>query len=91
MEKVSQNKDIENNFTKKIKAVNRLFITPMACFNLMINVLFGTGPVFIPGPFVKAGWALSSIFIALIAFLSWITADYVLESMANFHAIKTLK
>lgn len=57
----------------------------------MINVLFGTGPIYLPGPFLGAGWALSSIFIVGIAVLSWICADFVIESMSNYHAIKALE
>lgn len=63
----------------------------MASFSLMVNVLFGTGPIYLPGVFLGAGWLLSSIFIIIIAFLSWQCADFVMEAMSNYHAIKALE
>lgn len=67
-------------------------MAPFAAFNLIVNILFGSGPIFLPGPYLGAGWLLSTIATTIIAIVSWLSAEYVIECMSNCNAIEyTLK
>jgi len=62
-------------------------ITPMVGFTLLINVLMGTGPIFLPGPFLLVGWLFGTIFMVLIAIISYICFDLIIEAMSNYNAL----
>lgn len=62
-------------------------VAPGAAFNLLINILFGSGPIYLPGEYLAAGWLLSTIFTSLVAVVSWICAEFVIESMSNINAL----
>merc|ERR1712126_768473 len=47
----------------------------------------GTGALTLPAAFLDAGWLLSSIIIIILAFMSYLTATFVIESMASTNAM----
>ncbi|XP_077300532.1 transmembrane protein 104 homolog isoform X2 [Arctopsyche grandis] len=53
----------------------------------IFNIIVGTGALTLPGAFSKAGWLLGTISIIFLAFMSFITATYVIECMACANAI----
>lgn len=53
----------------------------------MVNLLLGAGPIILPYAFFKAGIILSSIWTLIIAFISYLTAIYIAESIANIKKI----
>ena len=57
----------------------------------IFNLIVGTGALTLPAAFHDAGWALSSVIILLLAFMSYLTATFVIESMASANALVHLK
>lgn len=68
----------------------KILVTPFAAFNLIINVLFGTGPIYMPGVYLGSGWLMSTIITVFIGMLSWICLEFVIESMSNTNALMYL-
>jgi Na+/alanine symporter len=54
-------------------------IKPFNAFSTVINVLMGTGPILLPPAVAAAGLGLSSIWLIIIAILSVMGAEFVLE------------
>ncbi|XP_034242700.1 transmembrane protein 104 homolog isoform X2 [Thrips palmi] len=54
----------------------------------IFNLIVGTGALTLPHSFLKAGWGLGLALIIILAFVSFVTATFVLEaiSCANFIA-----
>ncbi|KAK3908736.1 Transmembrane protein 104-like protein [Frankliniella fusca] len=52
----------------------------------IFNLIVGTGALTLPASFLKAGWGLGAGLIVILAFVSFITATFVLEALscANF-------
>jgi len=71
--------------------------SPVTGLIYVFNLIVGTGALTLPAAFQNAGWALSSVIIILLAFMSFLTATFVIESMAAANAMihwkrsKTLK
>lgn len=55
----------------------------------IFNLIVGTGALTLPAAFHDAGWILSSIILVLLAFMSYLTATFVIESMAAANALLT--
>ncbi|KAK2189641.1 hypothetical protein NP493_101g09017 [Ridgeia piscesae] len=53
----------------------------------VFNLIVGTGALTMPGAFVAAGWLLGLFFVVVLAFMSYITTTYVIETMASANAI----
>ena len=53
----------------------------------IFNLIVGTGALTLPAAFHDAGWFLSSCIIILLAFMSYLTATFVIESMAAANAM----
>ena len=53
----------------------------------VFNLIVGTGALTLPAAFHDAGWGLSSVIIILLAFMSYLTATFVIESMAAANAM----
>jgi len=53
----------------------------------IFNLIVGTGALTLPAAFHDAGWLLSSCIIILLAFMSYLTATFVIESMASANAM----
>ena len=53
----------------------------------IFNLIVGTGALTLPAAFHDAGWALSSVILILLAFMSFLTATFVIESMAAANAL----
>ena len=47
----------------------------------------GTGALTLPAAFKDAGYLLSSVILILLAFMSFLTATFVIESMAAANAL----
>ncbi len=58
-------------------------------FVYVFNLIVGTGALTLPAAFADAGFALSSVILVALAFMSFLTATFVVESMAAANAIKT--
>ncbi|XP_064594755.1 transmembrane protein 104-like isoform X2 [Liolophura sinensis] len=48
----------------------------------IFNLIVGTGALTMPGAFHSAGWLFSLITIIILGFMSYLTATFVIESMA---------
>lgn len=57
---------------------------------MIINVMLGTGPIIIPPIFLLAGIGLSSIWMIVIGFLSYLASEMIVESISLCNAIKVL-
>jgi len=55
---------------------------PAAAVLYAMNMVLGTGPLTLPFAFAKAGFLLSAGFLALSATLGYITATYLIETLA---------
>lgn len=53
----------------------------------IFNLIVGTGALTLPAAFHDAGYVLSSIILILLAFMSYLTATFVIESMAAANAL----
>ena len=53
----------------------------------IFNLIVGTGALTLPAAFKDAGYLLSSIILILLAFMSFLTATFVIESMAAANAL----
>lgn len=61
--------------------------SPFTGLIYIFNLIVGTGALTLPAAFHDAGWLLSSIIITLLAFMSYLTATFVIESMASTNAM----
>lgn len=52
----------------------------------VFNLIVGTGALTLPAAFAGAGWLFSSILLILLACVSFITATFVIESVASANA-----
>lgn len=53
----------------------------------VFNLIVGTGALTLPAVIAKAGWLLGSVFIVLLAFISYMTVTFVIETMACANAV----
>ncbi|KAL4709958.1 hypothetical protein ACJJTC_003921 [Scirpophaga incertulas] len=53
----------------------------------VFNLIVGTGALTLPAAFAKAGWVLSTISLVFLAFMSFLNATYVIETMACSNAV----
>jgi hypothetical protein len=53
----------------------------------IFNLIIGTGALTLPKAFLDAGWVLSTIEMTAMAFMSYLTCTFVVESMANANAL----
>lgn len=53
----------------------------------IFNLIVGTGALTLPFAFSKAGWLVSLVVVIVLACMSYITATFVIESMASSNAI----
>ena len=61
--------------------------SPITGLIYIFNLIVGTGALTLPAAFHDAGWALSTVIIVLLAFMSFLTATFVIESMAAANAL----
>lgn len=52
----------------------------------VFNLIVGTGALTLPSVFTKAGWLLSLILIMLLAFVSFVTVTFIIETLACSNA-----
>ena len=57
----------------------------------IFNLIVGTGALALPAAFAMAGWASATVLLLLLALLSYITASWVVETMAACNAIITIQ
>lgn len=65
--------------------------SPTTTVIMIINVMLGTGPIIIPPIFLLGGVFLSSIWMILIGFFSYLASEMIIESMSICNAISCLK
>lgn len=53
----------------------------------VFNLIVGTGALTMPGAFLAAGWLLGLFFVVVLAFMSYMTTTFVIETMASANAI----
>ncbi|XP_058452202.1 transmembrane protein 104 homolog [Malaya genurostris] len=56
-------------------------------FVFVFNLIVGTGALTLPSAFSHAGWLLGTIVIVVLAFVSYVTVTFVIETMACANAI----
>ena len=61
--------------------------SPVTGLIYIFNLIVGTGALTLPAAFHDAGWFLSSVIIILLAFMSYLTATFVVETMASTNAM----
>lgn len=54
----------------------------------LLNIILGSGPLIIPQPFYQAGFILSTVWYFVIGFISFLCAEYIVETLARTNAIK---
>lgn len=57
----------------------------------IFNLIVGTGALTLPSAFSHAGWVLGSTLIVVLAFASYMTVTFVIETMACANAIQNWK
>ena len=57
----------------------------------IFNLIVGTGALTLPAAFHDAGWALGTAVIVMLAFMSYLTTTFVIESMAAANALQSFK
>ena len=65
--------------------------SPLTGLIYIFNLIVGTGALTLPAAFHDAGWALSSAIVIVLAFMSYLTATFVVESMASANAVNQFK
>ncbi|XP_015597813.1 transmembrane protein 104 homolog isoform X2 [Cephus cinctus] len=55
----------------------------------VFNLIIGTGALTLPAVFSRAGWVLGLTVILVLAFISFVTVTFVIETMASANAIIT--
>lgn len=60
-------------------------------FIFVFNLIVGTGALTLPSAFSRAGWVLGSVLIVILAFASYVTVTFVIETMACANAIQNWK
>lgn len=60
-------------------------------FVFIFNLIVGTGALTLPSAFSHAGWVLGSVLIVVLAFASYMTVTFVIETMACANAIQNWK
>ncbi|CAH1170348.1 unnamed protein product [Phaedon cochleariae] len=55
----------------------------------IFNLIVGTGALTLPAAFAAAGWLFSTLMLVFLAFVSFITVTFVIESMACANATVT--
>lgn len=60
-------------------------------FVFVFNLIVGTGALTLPSAFSHAGWILGSVLIVVLAFASYVTVTFVIETMACANAIQNWK
>jgi amino acid permease len=63
-------------------------IKPFDGFNTLINVLMGTGPILLPPVVASAGIGLSVILLLILALISIIGAEFIIESLGVANCLK---
>lgn len=53
----------------------------------LFNLIVGTGALTLPSAFQKTGWLLGLFLIMVLAFISYMTVTFVIETMACANAI----
>ncbi|XP_054289417.1 transmembrane protein 104 homolog [Macrosteles quadrilineatus] len=53
----------------------------------IFNLIVGTGALTLPAAFYRSGWALGSILMCILSFVSYVTATFVVEAMATSNAL----
>lgn len=66
-------------------------MTTLAAFNTAFNVMLGTGPILVPPVFQQPGLILAFGFVVIITCLSFVCAEFVIETMSLLTAIRTRK
>ena len=61
--------------------------SPATAAVFIFNLIVGTGALALPNAFASAGWAAATALLGLLAILSFVTATWVVESMAACNAI----
>lgn len=56
-------------------------------FIYVFNLIVGTGALTLPAAFHNAGWALSTVVLIMLSFMSFLTTTFMIESMAAANAI----
>ena len=57
----------------------------------IFNLIVGTGALALPAAFAVAGWASATVLLLVLALLSYITASWVVETMAACNAILNIQ
>lgn len=65
--------------------------SPFVALIYIFNLMVGTGCLALPSVLLKGGWILGSSFLFIVAFLSYVSVTFVLESMATANAFIQLK
>ncbi|CAB4030161.1 transmembrane 104-like, partial [Paramuricea clavata] len=61
--------------------------TSLAGFVYIFNLIVGAGALALPRAFSEAGLLLSAVIVVILAFLSFMTCSFMVESMAIANAI----
>ena len=78
-------------FKKSRKNTSQPSYSRLFAFVYILNLIVGVGAIAMPKAFAMAGWLLGLVLLIVLALLSYMTATYVIEAMANANAYGSIK
>ena len=66
-------------------------MSPLTAGVFIFNLIVGTGALALPSAFQAAGWVVGIILLLFLALTSYITATWVLETMAACNGINAVQ
>ena len=81
----------KSTFSRKRGKSQESSYSPLFAFVYILNLIVGVGALAMPKAFAMAGWLLGLVLLVVLAMLSYMTATYVIESMAVANAYGFIK
>lgn len=66
------------------------FYSPSTTMIMIINVMLGTGPIIVPPVFLLGGILLSSVWMFMIGFFSYLASEMIVEAISLCNAVNSL-
>ena len=72
-------------------AVGPPTMSPVTAGVFIFNLIVGTGALALPSAFQAAGWLLGVLLLLFLALTSYVTATWIIETMAACNGINTVE
>lgn len=77
--------------TQPVKNDPASLYSPAVGLVYLFNLIVGTGALTMPKAFASAGWLVSLILVVILAGISYVTATFVIETMASANGVRRWK